>query len=84
LRCPFCKDGESRVLDSRSLDNGFAIRRRRECGLCSRRFTTYERVEDVPLWVLKKDIWNRQQCYQQKTDQQQVPRPLPEHDIPPR
>lgn len=55
MRCPFCKDGESRVLDSRSLDNGFAIRRRRECGLCSRRFTTYERVEDVPLWVLKKD-----------------------------
>lgn len=55
LRCPFCKDGESRVLDSRSLDNGFTIRRRRECTSCSRRFTTYERVEDVPLWVLKKD-----------------------------
>lgn len=55
MRCPFCKDGESRVLDSRSLDNGFAIRRRRECTLCSNRFTTYERVEDVPLWVLKKD-----------------------------
>ncbi len=55
MRCPFCKDGESRVLDSRSLDNGFVIRRRRECTLCSNRFTTYERVEDVPLWVLKKD-----------------------------
>lgn len=55
MRCPFCKRGESRVLDSRSLDNGYTIRRRRECTLCSRRFTTYERGEDVPLWVIKKD-----------------------------
>lgn len=55
MRCPFCKIGESRVLDSRSLDNGYTIRRRRECTLCSRRFTTYERVEELPLWVIKKD-----------------------------
>lgn len=55
MRCPLCKNGESRVLDSRSLDNGFTIRRRRECASCSRRFTTYERVEDVPFWVKKKD-----------------------------
>lgn len=52
--CPYCKDGESRVLDSRSLDSGFTIRRRRECISCGRRFTTYERVEDIPLWVTKK------------------------------
>jgi transcriptional repressor NrdR len=52
--CPYCEDGESRVLDSRALDNGFTIRRRRECTSCSRRFTTYERVEDIPLWVIKK------------------------------
>lgn len=63
MRCSFCKEGESRVLDSRALDNGFTIRRRRECTSCSRRFTTYERVENVPLWVIKKDgrreIFNR-------------------------
>ncbi|HAF17375.1 MAG TPA: transcriptional regulator NrdR [Peptococcaceae bacterium] len=55
MRCPFCKQSESRVLESRTLDNGFTIRRRRECTSCSRRFTTYERVDDVPLWVIKKD-----------------------------
>ncbi|MFY9273174.1 MAG: transcriptional regulator NrdR [Thermacetogeniaceae bacterium] len=55
MRCPFCKKSESRVLESRSLENGFTIRRRRECTSCSRRFTTYERVDDVPLWVIKKD-----------------------------
>lgn len=55
MRCPFCKIGESRVLDSRSLDTGYTIRRRRECTLCSRRFTTYERVEELPFWVIKKD-----------------------------
>ena len=54
MRCPFCKQSESRVLESRTLDNGFTIRRRRECTSCSRRFTTYERVDDVPLWVIKK------------------------------
>jgi transcriptional repressor NrdR len=55
MRCPFCKKSESRVLDSRALDNGFTVRRRRECTTCSRRFTTYERVDEVPLWVIKKD-----------------------------
>lgn len=55
MRCPYCKKSESRVLESRALDNGFTIRRRRECTSCNRRFTTYERVEDVPLWVIKKD-----------------------------
>jgi RNA polymerase sigma factor (sigma-70 family) len=45
--CPYCEDGESRVLDSRALDNGFTIRRRRECTSCSRRFTTYEREKKI-------------------------------------
>lgn len=43
------------MLDSRSLDDGSTIRRRRECFLCNRRFTTYERAEEIPLWVVKKD-----------------------------
>ncbi|HHW41534.1 MAG TPA: transcriptional regulator NrdR [Syntrophomonadaceae bacterium] len=55
MRCPYCKKGESRVLDSRSVEDGNEIRRRRECLLCGRRFTTYERIEEVPLWVVKKD-----------------------------
>ncbi|MDH7576428.1 MAG: transcriptional regulator NrdR [Bacillota bacterium] len=55
MRCPYCKKGESRVLDSRSADDGYAVRRRRECSHCTRRFTTYERVEETPLWVVKKD-----------------------------
>jgi transcriptional repressor NrdR len=53
VRCPFCSSLESKVVDSRDTDTG--IRRRRECLACSKRFTTYERFEASPLWVLKKD-----------------------------
>lgn len=55
MRCPYCKNGESRVLDSRLVEMSNEIRRRRECLLCGRRFTTYERIEEPPLWVVKKD-----------------------------
>ncbi|NLG84302.1 MAG: transcriptional repressor NrdR [Firmicutes bacterium] len=55
MRCPFCGHLESRVLDTRSLEGGVAIRRRRECLACARRFTTYERAEERPLFVIKKD-----------------------------
>jgi transcriptional repressor NrdR len=55
MRCPYCKSGDTRVLDSRSTEEHDAIRRRRECADCNRRFTTYERIEEVPLWVVKKD-----------------------------
>jgi transcriptional repressor NrdR len=55
LRCPHCGDRENRVLDSRSSEEGMAIRRRRECLACGKRFTTYERLEEEPLVVLKKD-----------------------------
>jgi len=55
LNCPFCKTDSDKVVDSRSADDGFAIRRRRECLSCGKRFTTYERVEQVPLRVIKKD-----------------------------
>lgn len=54
MRCPFCRELESRVIDSRSCEDGEAIRRRRECILCQRRFTTYERVEERPLMVIKR------------------------------
>lgn len=53
MRCPFCKTADSRVVDSRAAEDGKAIRRRRECNACGKRFTTYEMVELVPLMVIK-------------------------------
>lgn len=55
MRCPTCGCTDSRVIDSRPVDGNDAIRRRRECTQCGMRFTTYERREDVPLVVIKKD-----------------------------
>ncbi|MEX5284435.1 transcriptional regulator NrdR [Selenomonas sputigena] len=55
MRCPFCKEIDSRVIDSRAADDGNTIRRRRECTSCGKRFTTYETVEKIPLMVIKND-----------------------------
>jgi transcriptional repressor NrdR len=55
MKCPFCAHEESRVVDSRPSDEGSMIRRRRECLSCRKRFTTYERVEMIPLMVVKKN-----------------------------
>ncbi len=55
MRCPFCKVDDDRVIDSRASSDGYAIRRRRQCLSCERRFTTYERIEESPLRVIKKD-----------------------------
>lgn len=55
MKCPFCHQDNDRVLDSRTSPDGYAIRRRRECLSCKRRFTTYERIEESPLKVIKKD-----------------------------
>ncbi|MCR3759281.1 transcriptional regulator NrdR [Clostridium felsineum] len=55
MKCPFCGYGESKVVDSRSTEDNMAIRRRRECLECSKRYTTYEKVEDIPILVIKKD-----------------------------
>lgn len=55
MRCPSCDDVESKVIDSRSSDDGASTRRRRECSACSTRFTTFERVEELPLVVVKRD-----------------------------
>lgn len=55
MRCPFCQHTDSRVLESRSAESGKSVRRRRECLQCDRRFTTYERIEYVPITVLKRD-----------------------------
>ena len=54
MRCPFCRENDDKVVDSRVADDGSAIRRRRECLTCGRRYTTYERVEDVGLLIRKR------------------------------
>ncbi len=55
MKCPFCGSAESKVIDSRPTDEGTIIRRRRECIECEKRFTTYEKIESIPLRVIKKD-----------------------------
>lgn len=55
MRCPYCEHPESRVIDSRESKTGFSIRRRRECLKCKKRFTTYEKIEEIPYMVIKKD-----------------------------
>ena len=55
MKCPFCGDQESKVVDSRRSEDGLSIRRRRECLKCQRRFTTYEIVESLPIIVVKRD-----------------------------
>jgi transcriptional repressor NrdR len=55
MKCPFCENIEDKVLESRETDDGKAVRRRRECGSCRGRFTSYERVEEKPVMVIKRD-----------------------------
>lgn len=55
MKCAFCGNLDTKVVDSRATDSGDSIRRRRECMKCSQRFTTFEKIEDIPLTVIKKD-----------------------------
>ena len=56
MKCPFCSNEDTRVIDSRPSDDNSTIRRRRQCDKCNKRFTTYEKVETIPLVVIKKDM----------------------------
>ncbi|HDK7158266.1 TPA: transcriptional repressor NrdR [Clostridium botulinum] len=56
MKCPYCAYGESKVVDSRSTEDGSSIRRRRECLKCNRRYTTYEKIETTPILVIKKNM----------------------------
>ncbi len=56
LKCPYCSYGESKVVDSRSTEDGTSIRRRRECLKCNKRYTTYEKIENIPILVIKKNL----------------------------
>ncbi|MDR1068772.1 MAG: transcriptional regulator NrdR [Clostridiales Family XIII bacterium] len=55
MKCPFCGNPDTKVIDSRPTEEGQAIRRRRECESCTKRFTTYETIEEIPIMVVKKD-----------------------------
>ena len=67
MKCPFCGEDGTRVIDSRPADDNSAIRRRRLCEACGRRFTTYEKIETIPLIIIKKDN-NREQYSRQKIE----------------
>ena len=60
MKCPFCNQDNTRVVDSRPADDNCSIRRRRLCDACGKRFTTYEKVETIPLTVIKKDLTREQ------------------------
>ncbi len=64
MKCPFCAYFDSRVVDSRAIEDATAIRRRRECPSCNKRFTTYEKMEEIPLMVVKKD--GRREIFNEK------------------
>lgn len=55
MKCPYCNEADTKVIDSRPADDNSSIRRRRQCGQCGKRFTTYEKLETMPLMVIKKD-----------------------------
>lgn len=67
MKCPYCNHPDTRVIDSRPAEDGSAIRRRRSCDECGKRFTTYEKVETIPLIIIKKDN-NREQYNRSKVE----------------
>lgn len=67
MKCPYCNHPDTRVIDSRPAEDGSAIRRRRSCDECGKRFTTYEKVETIPLIIIKKDN-NREQYSRSKIE----------------
>jgi transcriptional repressor NrdR len=84
MKCPFCNQDNTRVVDSRPADDNFSIRRRRMCDECGKRFTTYEKVETIPLIVIKKDR-SREQYDRSKIEAGVLracyKRPIPVHKI---
>lgn len=70
MKCPFCGADDTRVIDSRPADENTSIRRRRQCDQCNKRFTTYEKVEAIPLMVIKKD--KERQAYDRSKVEQGV------------
>ena len=80
MRCPFCSSEDTRVTDSRPVEETNSIRRRRQCDRCGKRFTTYEKIETIPLVVIKKD--NTRQQYDRSKIEQGVMRACYKRAVP--
>src|SRR2546426_7668757 len=81
MKCPYCGHIDLKVVDSRDSDTGESIRRRRECLQCTKRFTTYERIEAVPLYVIKKD--GRREDFDRQKLFSGLMKTTPKREIPP-
>lgn len=93
MRCPYCSTGDTRVIDSRPADEGATIRRRRSCDVCGKRFTTYEKVETIPLIIIKKDSTREQYdrskieagllraCYKRPVSAEQIQKVVEEIEV---
>lgn len=84
MKCPYCSNSDTRVVDSRPAEDGTSIRRRRSCDACGKRFTTYEKVETIPLIIIKKD--NTREQYNRRKIENGVlracyKRPVPAEEI---
>lgn len=84
MKCPYCSNPDTRVVDSRPAEDGTSIRRRRSCDSCGKRFTTYEKVETIPLIIIKKDN-TREQYNRMKIENGVIracyKRPVPAEEI---
>ena len=79
MKCPYCADQEDKVIDSRPTDDGTTIRRRRECLKCRKRYTTYEKVESLPILVVKKD--GSRQAYEREKVQKGILRACEKRNV---
>ncbi len=79
MKCPFCGEINNKVIDSRLSKDGDVIRRRRECILCSRRFTTYEHIEEIPIMIIKKD--GRREVFSREKVRSGIQRACEKRDI---
>ena len=80
MKCPFCNSENTRVVDSRPLEETNSIRRRRQCDVCEKRFTTYEKIETLPLIVIKKD--NSREAYEREKIESAIVRACHKRSVP--
>jgi transcriptional repressor NrdR len=79
MKCPFCGEIDNKVIDSRLSKDGNVIRRRRECLICTRRFTTYEHIEEIPIMIIKKD--GRREVFSREKIRSGIKRACEKRDI---
>ncbi|MFC1859407.1 transcriptional regulator NrdR [Thermodesulfobacteriota bacterium] len=79
MKCPFCAEIDNKVIDSRLSKDGNVIRRRRECLVCARRFTTYEHIEEIPIMIIKKD--DRREIFSREKVRAGIQRACQKRDI---